>query len=44
MGAGKWPRSLELPKAHQGQIFDFVPVFVSREFEVGSKWELKKFI
>jgi len=41
MGAGKWPRILKLgtiPKAYRGRIFDFfVPVFVLRDFEVGSK-------
>jgi len=40
MGAGKWPRILQLrhntvPKAYRGRIF--VQVFVSRDFEVGSK-------
>ena len=40
MGAGKWPRILKLGGStynFSGWNFDFVLVFLSRDFEVGSK-------
>ena len=40
MGAGKWPQIVKLgaiPKSYPAGILIFVLVFVSRDFEVGSK-------
>ena len=44
MGAGKWPRILKLGGQYlkligAGFFLFFIPVFVSRDFEVGSKYE-----